>query len=153
MRAVWGNDAEVLAAVPRIPVYPEADRERRMDAFYSQLVLWRVYFWGESFRRGDRYLQLRTASEIVLFGGRLVLAHHRRLFPNQKRLMETLNAVAPEIADLGRAYLDALDDASLTRFYDAVTATVGPRTVDVISRFTQDAEMTWFTGTHCVAEW
>ena len=52
VRAVWGDDPEILAAIPRIPVYPEADRERRMDAFMAQMVLYRRYFWPEGVRMG-----------------------------------------------------------------------------------------------------
>jgi hypothetical protein len=153
VRPVWGHDAELIEVVARIPVYPEADRERRIDAFFAQLVLNRVYFWPEGIRREDLYLQLRAATEAVLFGGRMVLAHHRTLFQNQKRLMETLDQVSPAIADLGRAFLSQLDDASFDAFCDAVKEVVGPRTVDLNSRFTQDSEMSWFNGTHSVAEW
>lgn len=153
VRPVWGHDDEVLAAVPKIPVYPEHDRERRLDAFYAQLVIDRWYFWTEAIRRDDPYLRLRAASDVVLFGGRIVLAHHRRLFPNKKRLMETLDGVAPEIAALAREFLARLDEPSLTALYDAILALTGPRTVNVNSRYTQDAEMSWFTGLHSIAEW
>lgn len=153
VKAVWGDDPQVLEAVAKIPVYPEEERDLRLGAFYSQMVLNRVYFWPEGLRREDPYLKLRAASTIVLFGGRMILAFHRKLFQNQKRLMESLEGVEPGLAALGREFLVTLDDASMVRFCDAVTAITGVPNVAVGSRYTQDSEMSWFARTHDVAEW
>ena len=56
----------------------------KIAAFHSQLQLNRWFFWAEAKRRGDRYLQVRAATEMVLFGCRLVLAHNRLLFALSK---------------------------------------------------------------------
>jgi len=150
---LYGDDPEIVAAIPRIPIYPESERLDRIDAFHAQLFLNRIYFWPEGVRRQDPYLKLRAATEIVLFGGRMVLAHHRVLFPNQKRLLETLDKVQPDIADLAREFLSRLNDDSLIAFNDRVIALTQPCPIDLGSRFTQDSEMSWFNRTHSVAEW
>ena len=155
VRVVWGDDPEVAAAVPLIPVYPEADRDRRIDAFYAQLVLNRYYFWPEGVRREDPYLKARAATEVVLFGARMVLAHNRVLFPCQKRVMEVV-ATCPELPEgffglSGRTL--AGDDVAKEAFCQAVMELVQPRKSDILSRFLQDMELAWYTGSHSVAEW
>ena len=155
VRPLWGDDPEVEAALPRISVYPEADRDRRMDAFLAQLALNRRYFWPEGVRREDPYLKTRAATAIVLFGVRLVLAHNRVLFPNGKRLMETLAKCRerPEGLEALAAATLAGDEAAKEAFCEAVSDLIGPRSVDLLSRNLQDSEMSWFTGSPEVAEW
>jgi len=78
----------------RIPVYPEAQRTSRLQSFYAQVqaLAWYV---GEAERRGDRYLLQKMSADLVLFAGRLILAHNRILFPYHKWLFTEL-ARAPE---------------------------------------------------------
>ena len=152
---LWGEDAEVLQALPCIPRYPEETREKRLDAFFAQLTLCHHYFWKEGVRRCDPYLKAWAQVQIVLFAGRLVLAHDRVLFPNQKRLMEALATCPskpPNFEWLAERVL-AGDLPAGEELYGAIRTLIGPREADLISRFEQDVEMSWFTGAHDVAEW
>ncbi len=155
-KPVWGQDAEIEAAIPRIPVYPEFDRERRLDAFMAQVGVCRYYFWEEAVRRNDPYLRAWSGVQVVLFAARAVLAHDRVLFPNQKRLMETLAKCPSKPSDFDGLAERTLsgDGEACDALCQAMVALVGSRrTEGVPSRFQQDVEMSWFTGSHDVAEW
>ncbi len=78
----------------RIPAYPEHEREEKINGFFAQ-VKYLLWLTGEAEKRNDRYLLVHCAAELVLFGGRLILAHNRILFPAHKWFMYELRN-APE---------------------------------------------------------
>jgi len=79
--------------IARIPVYPEANRDANIRDFYGQIYLYGYYFSNEAAKKKDAYLMHHAATQLVLFGGRIVLAHNRILFPCHKSLMaEVLKA-------------------------------------------------------------
>jgi hypothetical protein len=85
---------ELESLLHSIPVYPETQRSARIQSFYAQVqaMLWYV---GEAEKRNDRYLLQKMSADLVLFGGRLILAHNRILFPFHKWFMKELEC-APE---------------------------------------------------------
>jgi hypothetical protein len=68
-----------------------------MISFYSQII---VYHWyiGEAEKRNDTYLTRRSAVDLVLFCGRLILAHNQMLYPYHKWFMRQLDK-APDKPD------------------------------------------------------
>lgn len=102
-------------------------------------------------KRQDRYLAMHVASELVLYGGRMVLAHNRVLYPYHKWFMRAL-AEAP----LKPAGLMELIDAVLARpcaetagrFADAVLSfTDWPKPAEGWgARFMYDVEWAWRRG-------
>ncbi len=143
--------------VKRIPVYPEHERQYRIDAFMAQMYLNKIYFWPEGIRRGDPYLRVRAASEIVLFGGRLVLAYNRILFPCQRRLIEYV-AAAPQkpegVCEVAYKFLAEQTPAAMEEFCNLIEsfADWNVRT-DLGNNYERDVEMNWFTRKIGVAEW
>ena len=80
---------QALAAIARYPAGEAADR---MTRFTAQLLAWRWYF-GESARQQDPYLEVVALHKVVLFACRLVLAANERLYPYHKWLLrETARA-------------------------------------------------------------
>jgi predicted nucleotidyltransferase len=151
------DDPSIDEALPLIPVYPEAERQYRITAFMAQLVLNKVFFLGEGRRRNDPYLQARAASDMVLFGGRLILAHNRILFPCQKRLMEYVTAAPQHPAhfqELATELLTKLSDESKEAFCQAVESfTNWGVKDDLLSTFLRDVEASWYLKTSAIAEW
>ena len=149
-------DPDIARWLPLIPVYPEDCWEAKVAAFMAQMQLNRWFFWNEGVRRCDRYLQLRAATEIVLFGCRLILAHNRLLFACQKRLTEqTLAApLKPEGLEdkINRLLTDMTDEAKEDFCKTVESFAEWPKT-DPLSRFLIDVEMSWFNRTHAVSEW
>ncbi|MGZ7441483.1 hypothetical protein GNQ08_12885 [Paenibacillus macerans] len=97
-RTWFSRIPDLDALLAKIPVYPEANRERNIRDFFAQVFLYGFYFSDEAVKKNDSYLLAHTASNLVLFGGRIILAHNRILYPYHKWL---LNAVenAPEKPD------------------------------------------------------
>ena len=148
---------EVDALVQRIPTYPEAERQARICSFYAQFEAWHWYL-GEAVKRGDRYLLTKTLSALLLFGGRLILAHNRILYPYHKWLTTTL-AEAPD------------KPTDLLKLMDAALAQPSAETIEAYcksildftawntppegwpARFMQDTESAWRRGSAAVEDW
>jgi hypothetical protein len=154
---LYSADPAIDEALPLIPVYPEAERQYRIQAFMAQFFLNKVFFLGEGRRRNDPYLQARAASDMVLFGGRLILAHNRILFPCQKRLMEyvmTAPLHPPRFQELAGELLTKLTEESKEAFCQSIESfTDWGVKADLLSTFLRDVEASWYLKTSAVAEW
>ncbi|WP_340021262.1 nucleotidyltransferase domain-containing protein [Paenibacillus sp. FSL K6-1096] len=89
---VFSRIPELTELVARIPVYPEENRERNLRDFCAQIHLFAFYFAKEAARRDDPYLTAHTASNLVFFSGRMILAYNRLLFPSHKGLLDAVDA-------------------------------------------------------------
>jgi hypothetical protein len=74
---------ELPGLLERILTYPEAQREERLISFYAQIEALKWYV-GEAEKRADPYLMMQMASELALYGGRMILAYNRVLYPYHK---------------------------------------------------------------------
>jgi hypothetical protein len=143
----FSRDPAVDALLQRIPVYPEAERAAKLTAFYSQVVVGN-WFMQEAVKRGDKYLMTHAAGEMALFGGRLILAYNRILYPYHKWLMHEV-AAAPEKPDqymvLVNALLDTPGVETAQAFTDAISAyhDWGVSFPEVFINFTRDREWNW----------
>jgi hypothetical protein len=152
----FSRDPEIDALVARIPAYPEAGHTAKIRAFYAQVQAFQ-WFVGEAEKRGDAYLMMHAVSQLVLFGGRLILAHNRMLYPYHKWFMTYLRRAPDKPQDL-MARIDALLAAPSKANADAFVACV----LDFASwdipeegwpvRFMHDSEWTWRGGQAAVAD-
>ena len=143
--------------VARIPVYPEEERAYKLRAFAAHLVILR-WFMSEAEKRGDSYLRSWAATNLVLYGGRLILAHNRLLFPYHKWFMKQLS-LAPEQPD----GLLNLADAALTRpgqettdaFFTAVFEfhDWGVPRETASTYFTRESEWNWRDARAPLSDW
>ena len=81
----------------QIPVYQKHEKKAKIWRFYSQLKVL-SWFTDEAEKTGDVYLATRVAADMVLFGGRMILAHNEILYPCHKSFMAELRN-APEKPD------------------------------------------------------
>ncbi len=143
----FARDPQVEGLIRRIPVYPEAERDAKLKAFYSQVVVGN-WFMQEAVKRGDKYLMTHAAGEMALFGGRLMLAYNRILYPYHKWLMHEV-ARAPEKPTNYMALVDALLNTpgveTAQAFTDAISAyhDWGVAFGDCFVNFTRDREWNW----------
>jgi predicted nucleotidyltransferase len=72
-RVVFTHDPGVVKVIQRIPIYPEAERAEKMMSFVSQLPVQMSYLELAEYSR-NAWLLAQTAVELVLFGGRPILA-------------------------------------------------------------------------------
>ena len=148
---------ELEALVRRIPVYPDAEHERNLAAFYSQAHLM-TWFTGEAEKRQNTYLMMTAVSRLVLFSGRLILAHNRIIYPYHKWFLRAL-ADAPDKPDDLLPLMDHLMAQPTHANAKALLACVGQfrdwgaRPEQAPARFMLDSEWTWRNGSAPVEDW
>ena len=148
---------ELESLLQRIPVYQEQEQREKIEAFYSQVLLlnWLV---GEAERRNDSYLLTHAVSNLVLFGGRLILAHNRILYPYHKwfvyevRRAEKKPAHFVELIEKllehpGKENAQAFSE-SISSFHDW-----GVTYAQAVVRFMKDSEWNWRTGQAPLQDW
>jgi len=152
-------DPELESLVAKIPVYPEADVEHRLVSFMAQVQLNRHFFWSEAKKRSDPLLLSHAATQIVFFGCRMLLAHHRVLFACNKRLHEQTLALPDLPQGFDAMIADVLtqrSDEAKEAFCKAIEeAASWPEASweTLLGRFRQDAELGWYSKTHDVSQW
>lgn len=149
-------DPEIEHLVRLIPVYPKHEQREKMRSFYAQFEA-AYWYLGEALKRGDRYLLIHSVSALVLYGGRLILAHNEILYPYHKLFMGEL-ARAPQkpegFLDLLGALLADPTEESARAFHDAVRAfrqwADPPEPWNM--RFIKDTELAWLDGTPFIGD-
>jgi len=135
---------DLLRDVVRYPLEGAAERMRR---FYAQLEAW-TWYLGESAKRGDAYLRGLSIAKVVLFGGRLILAHNRVLYPYHKWFLRVLAGVEKKPAGL-MTLIEHLyqtgDLESARRFYELIKdfADWGMVRSEWPTQFMKDSELNW----------
>src|SRR5215217_5260475 len=72
---VEGFEADIC----KIAQYPLSEKTDRIKRFYAQFEAWHCYC-SEALAKGNRYLLGTSVSKLILFGGRLILAHNELLY-------------------------------------------------------------------------
>lgn len=140
----------------RITVYPEQERTQKIISFYTQIQALK-WFMSEAEKRSDPYLRMHAAADMVLFGGRLILAYNRMLYPYHKWFMTVLRRVPekPEgLIDLAETLLAQPNQDNANRFADCVLefATWDMPPAGWPTRFLYDVEWTWRCGRPAVED-
>jgi hypothetical protein len=141
----------------RITTYPETGHMEKIRSFYAQLQAMQWYV-GEAEKRSNQYLMMHVVSDLVLFGGRLILAHNQMLYPYHKWFLRTLQG-APQKPDDLMTLIDRLlnepNKANADRFCEAIlnfTAWDTPLE-GWPARFMEDTEWAWRYGKAALADW
>lgn len=136
-----------LAAAAR---YPAERKDENIKRFYAQLEAWHWYC-HEAIKHRNDYLLGVSLSNLVLFGGRLILAHNETLYPYHKWFLRVLDGVESKPAgfrDLLDGVLARKDAASVEAFYEAVAKFTdwGCAGMSWPVQFMADSELTWLEG-------
>jgi hypothetical protein len=153
---VWSRFPGLEELLARIPVYPEAQRGERLQSFLAQVLAMQWYV-GEAEKRGDPYLLAKMSADLVLYGGRLILAYNRILFPFHKWFLTELRN-APEkpegLVELAEELAAHPSKAGADRFtqclLDFHAWELPPEGWP--TRFMQDTEWTWRHGWALIGE-
>jgi hypothetical protein len=147
----------LAALLARIPVYPEAEQAARIRAFWGQIMILN-WFIGESEKRNDPYLLAHAVTNLVLFGGRLILAHNKILFPYHKWFMYEIRRAPHKPDNFVALAEDLLAHPGPTRALavcDSLRTYYG-ESMDMHeagARFMWDSEWSWRTGRLSPADW
>jgi predicted nucleotidyltransferase len=154
---VFSRLPELDRLLARITTYSESERETKMRAFTSQMAIYHWYLWDAE-RRQNYYQLSWAASNLVLFGGRLILAHNRILFPYHKWFLPFLS-LAPAKPEHLLEQIDTLlhqpNTTNASVFMQNITSFLGLQ-IDLnqaARAFVRDTEWSWRDGKPAVGEW
>jgi hypothetical protein len=144
--------ADLIAEIAR---YPLENKLENIARFHAQLQAWKWYS-GEALKHDNTYLLSHSINNLILFGGRMILAENATLYPYHKWFLRVLSGVA----DLPDGLMELIDTllrdrqpADIERFFEAITAyRTWPEDLNWPNRFMIDSEMTWMTGHTPVAD-
>lgn len=153
----FSRQPEIDDLLKQITTYPEADREAKLKAFYSQMLVGN-WFMGEAVKRQNKYLITHAARDTALFGGRLILAYNRMLYPYHKWFLQQLS-LAPEkphnMLPLMQSLLDNPGTETAQAFFDAVAGfrDWGVAMQEAFYNFTRDSEWNWRSQRPPIYDW
>ena len=88
-----------------ITVYPIKEKQNKIERFYAQFEAWKWYS-EEAIKLNNHYLLNRAVNNLVLFGGRLILAENECLYPFHKWFLRVL----AEVDDKPEQLLETIDN-------------------------------------------
>jgi predicted nucleotidyltransferase len=139
---------ELSELVSRIAIYPEANREKNFTDFFAQVELYGGYFADRALTLNNTYLLSHAVSQVALFGGRLILAYNRIMFPCHKSMMTTLEK-APEkpesYMELQELMLRNPNKETINAFVECIRSFYdwGITPSESVSRFILNNEWNW----------
>jgi hypothetical protein len=142
---------EMIRSITRYPVERKAERMRR---FYAQFEAWNWYA-NEGVRLNDPYLLGISVAKLVLFGGRLILAHNELLYPYHKWFLKMLERADEKPPDMLESISNLHREptvGNVMSFYQMVANFRAWEVPDVgwPNQFIIDSELSWLTGTTAV---
>jgi hypothetical protein len=156
-RAAFGGAFVARSKVPgldeivrKIPVYQPQEKRDKIQSFCAQFEIAHWYV-GEALKRGDLYMLHHAVSDLVFYGGKLILAHNEVLYPYPMFLLTELERV-PEKPDNLMRLIDALltdhNTENAKAFYDEVKGFPfwNEAWEMAAMRFLKDTELAWLDG-------
>lgn len=105
-------------------------------------------------------MRTRAATDIVLFGFRLLLQESKVFFPCHKSLMKTVSALTNKpdnIIEKSELLLKQLDDTSKEDFVNSILNFIKYKPPEdysvVLTRFVDDNEQWWLKHRPVISEW
>jgi hypothetical protein len=128
--------------------YPVADKANRIQRFHGQFEAWHWYT-GEAIRHSNQYLLNTTVSKLILFGGRMILAHNEMLYPFHKWFIRVLEQAKDKPSTMMQQ-IDVLlthpTREAIEQFYETVKNFQPWGAVDWPTQFQIDSELNWLDG-------
>jgi hypothetical protein len=156
VRVAWSRIDGLEEACAAAARYPTAEQADRIRAFHAQLEYWQWMF-SEGDRSANAYVRALAAPNVVLFAGRLILAHNAVLYPGFKWLLRALREVPDQPGGLTAAIEAVVERPDRAAVDGLVNLVRGFRDWDVAgqswgARFIVDTELAWMGGRPAVAE-
>lgn len=136
--------------IRRVVEYPVAEKAERIKRFHAQFEAWHWYC-GEALKKGNQYLLGVAVSKLILFGGRLILAHNEMLYPYHKWFLKVLERAKEKPSEL-MACIQTLTEAptaeNVEAFYQKVKTfqSWNENPYGWGAQFMLDSELNWMDG-------
>jgi len=142
--------------ISEIQKYPIKEKQEKINRFYAQFKAWN-YYCKYAYKNNDMYLLNYAVTNLVYFGGRLILAHNETLFPYHKWFMRALENVSEKpvgLTDTIKMLLEKRQKEDMEAFYNMIndyrqwddSGTSWPNV------FFHDSEYNWISGNPPVAD-
>jgi hypothetical protein len=105
-RVLFSRMPSLSERLVNIARYPSEEKESRLWRFQAQFEAWQWYC-AQALEKRNLTLLRTAVSKLVLFGGRIVLAHNETLYPFHKWFLRVLEKVPRQPAGL-MAQIEAL---------------------------------------------
>ncbi|MFW9783323.1 MAG: nucleotidyltransferase domain-containing protein [Candidatus Heimdallarchaeota archaeon] len=140
---------ELEELLKKIPVFQKEEKLIKIGKFYAQFET-ANWMFKEAERRNDEYLLTRAITDLILFGGRLILEHNEILYPFHKLFMQTLEK-APDKPENLMVLIDNLlgnrNSENATILFEAIKNFTEWKIQDFWAiRFLLDTEWAWIDG-------
>jgi hypothetical protein len=139
--------SKTIESIVRYPVEQKTERTQR---FYAQLQAWHWYA-GEALKHQNPYLLNLSINKLILFSGRMILAHNDLLFPYHKWFLRVLEHAHEKPADL-MSQIEGLiahpDQSTIDRYVDTIKEFQpwGVPDKGWPNQFMIDSEWNWING-------
>ena len=151
-RSAWiaySKNPKLEDLIKKIPNFQKEEKLEKIRKFYAQFEI-ANWFVQEAERRNDNYLLNRAVTDLILFGGRLILEHNEILYPYHKLFMKTLEQTTdkPEnLLKLIETLLNEKNSKNAQVLFDAIK-TFRKWEIRELSpiRFMIDTEWAWIEG-------
>lgn len=133
-----------------IAQFPKDQKADRMKRFIAQVHAWNWYY-SEGANKNNPYLMTQAVTNLVLFGGRAILAYNELLYPYHKWFLKVLEGAGKKPAGL----MDRIETILREKSPEAVEGFVqavlgftdwGIEGTDWPRYFMQDSELGWMVG-------
>ncbi|KAK4220581.1 hypothetical protein QBC38DRAFT_462448 [Podospora fimiseda] len=141
------DDFNLEKEIKELSRYPVEEKSEKIKRFRTQLEIWKWYC-SEGRKKNNKYLLTMAVGKLVLFGGRLILAHNELLYPYHKWFPRVLSEAKEKPVGLMEKMEAALNDPSEENtqgFYEMI---VGFKEWErpkfrFGAQFMEDSELNW----------
>jgi hypothetical protein len=145
----YSNVPELENLLKKIPIFQKEEKLEKIRKFYAQFETanWIIQ---EAVRRHDDYLLTRGITDLILFGGRLILEHNEILYPFHKLFIQTLEKAPDKPKNLMTLIDNLLEDRTKENALTLFESIKGFRKWELgdfwAIRFLLDTEWAWIEG-------
>lgn len=139
-----------------ITSYPKELKRDRMIRFYSQLNAWN-WFYSEGRNKNNQYLIETAISNLILFGGRAILAYNELLYPYHKwflKVLEGAKEMPENLIKLMEEVLVTKSPEAVANYMEAIRNFTdwGVDDYQWPNYFMMDSELGWMTGNVAIGD-
>lgn len=133
--------------INQITRYPVEQKDEKIAKFYAQVEAWR-WFSQEALKHQNLYLLNYAVPNLILFGGRLILAYNETLYPYHKwflRVLERVDRKPQKMMELIDRMLQEKSLECIEEFYQSIIQfnDWGFSGLNWGNRFMLDSELSW----------
>ncbi len=134
----------------KITRYPTEKKKENIKRFYAQFEAWKWYCY-EGIKHNNAYLLNHGVSNLILFGGRIILTYNNMLYPYHKWFMKVLDQAEKKPEDL-IVRMDTLlsnkTAENIEAFCESITTFMPEedKSVEWTGQFVMDSEINWMRG-------